>query len=98
MLVDKHWTDYLPVIIIAIGFSLLIWCGIALNEQQKKNKHSDLVFEENQYETMSNYLNTDEKQIIISGAEDGYLVKTNGKSYTVIFNDDGKEIEKIIEN
>lgn len=70
--------------------------AIALQQQKEKEKVS---FEENQYKALSDYLKIDEKNILLSGEnEEGYLVKTNKKSYTVIFNDDGNEIEKIIEN
>ena len=98
-MLDKSWTDFIPVALIAVAGSLLIWAFYQLDNLEEINKKSNIAIEENQYETMSNYLKTDEENIIISGENgDGFLVKTNKKSYTVIFNDDGKAIEKIIEN
>jgi len=101
MLEEKRftWIDILFVcsIVVIVGFT--IWGLFKLYTDHEEEKETLQQQEENQYETLSDYLKTDEKNIIISGENtDGYLVKTNKKSYTVIFNDDGNEIEKIIEN
>lgn len=90
--IRMHFLLYIGVLLILVA---LIGDEIYKhNELKLKEK-----FKENQYETLSNYFTTDEKNIIMVGRDgDGYLVKTNKKSYTVVFNKDGKKIEKIIEN
>ncbi|MGE7191958.1 hypothetical protein [Lysinibacillus fusiformis] len=110
MIESKSWFDYVIYVALVLLVGGLIWSAITLYQGFKERSeaydiaHEKLVqaeieIEENQYKTLSDYLKEDEKNIIISSENgDGFLVKTNKKSYTVIFNDNGKEIEKIIEN
>lgn len=101
------WNDmicFFGIILAAIGFIAITVVFLQNNKKDLEVVTEQVIAlqqqkEEKQYEALSNYLKVDERNILISGEnEDGYLVKTNKRSYTVIFNDDGNEIEKIIEN
>lgn len=107
------WKDMGLVFSIFMGIVLvlgiIIYAGSFTVSQTKKDfatifqqKEKELKeIENNQYNTLSKKLDIDEKNIIISDNykfNNSYLVKTNNKSYTVIFNENGKEIEKIVEN
>lgn len=108
MLEEKRftWIDILFVCSIVVVAGLTTWGVFNIYKDSEEEKEAAKTYaitlqkqEDNQYKSLSDYLKVDEKNIIISGENgDGYLVKTNKKSYTVIFNDNGKEIEKIIEN